>query len=833
MAYSLNGIVNDSIVSNGTLRIGHFGSANDTVGAGSFTVDSGTALVLKDPEPEAQDNPIGPILSIGRYSGSVGYGLITGAGSTVSLLIDTATTSLDSGAGVNVGRDGGQGTLIVDNGGRLELISTDTLSLNAINVGRGTSASAYDKPADGFLMVSGGSVAVEGLGALLRAGRDGGQGFVVIEQNSAVDLTGQGDDANARLQVAFQNTATNGETRGTMIVSESVINIKALGDGGRAAVSVAADGDLSLPSKLVGTLLLTDNALINVTGERASANFGAVANASAEVTIQDSSQLIVTDTDSLDQGGAFIGIGNANGVLKANVTVTGAGSRLEAVDGYVLVGGEPSFGVVGNGLLTLKDGGTLAADFVTMGRGGTVVGSDASIIANVGLDSGTLRLATGGPLTLTGGLFASIGGTLRFDVADDGAGGLVNGRLDHISADNLGVAFADAKIVIDSIDGTKFLGGDTLLLGTSDSGFFFLNEMNPADVSVTEQGAGFGFMLSNANLNLTFKALNDGAVPGVAVLDFGTGNLFGATFTYDTASQAGRGSGGQLWDVIARGVDEVNGTAGDDAFTVVGSGGLVLRGFGGNDVLNGGAGSDILDGGTENDTLNGGAGADNLDGGADGDTLLGGAGADKLTGGAGADSLDGGTEADTLEGGAGADTLNGGTEADTMDGGADADGLLGGAGADTLIGGAGGDTLDGGTEADVLIGGTEADTLTGGTGADVLIGGLGLDKLTGGADKDRFIYTARTDSNPGSTADRILDFDDAGDDRIDLAAVYAKTLTYVGSAAFTKIGQVRINDIKGADVVVEVNLDTDSAAEMQIRLVGTTLASMSKGDFIL
>jgi len=55
----------------------------------------------------------------------------------------------------------------------------------------------------------------------------------------------------------------------------------------------------------------------------------------------------------------------------------------------------------------------------------------------------------------------------------------------------------------------------------------------------------------------------------------------------------------------------------------------------------------------------------------------------------------------------------------------------------------------------------------------------------------------------------------------------------VQNAAFTKVGQVRINDVPCTGVVVEVNLDADRLAEMQIRREGTTLAGVGRDDFIL
>jgi len=52
-------------------------------------------------------------------------------------------------------------------------------------------------------------------------------------------------------------------------------------------------------------------------------------------------------------------------------------------------------------------------------------------------------------------------------------------------------------------------------------------------------------------------------------------------------------------------------------------------------------------------------------------------------------------------------------------------------------------------------------------------------------------------------------------------------------AVFTGAGQVRINDIAGADIIVEVNTGGSLGADVSVRLKATTLASMSAGDFLL
>jgi serralysin len=102
-------------------------------------------------------------------------------------------------------------------------------------------------------------------------------------------------------------------------------------------------------------------------------------------------------------------------------------------------------------------------------------------------------------------------------------------------------------------------------------------------------------------------------------------------------------------------------------------------------------------------------------------------------------------------GSAGNDALSGGAGADSLSGAAGADTLSAAGGNDTLLGGAGRDVLDGGAGDDLIIGGGSADTITGGTGADRIV-----------------FQNMATDR-----ADRILDFDAAAGDRVDISALLA------------------------------------------------------------
>ena len=84
----------------------------------------------------------------------------------------------------------------------------------------------------------------------------------------------------------------------------------------------------------------------------------------------------------------------------------------------------------------------------------------------------------------------------------------------------------------------------------------------------------------------------------------------------------------------------------------------------------------------------------------------------------------------------------------------------------------------------IINGGAGNDTLNGGLGNDILIGNLGRDTSTGGGGNDIFRYLAITHSPVGAGADVILDFDDSGNDMIDLSALFGPAMTYRHNLGF-------------------------------------------------
>jgi Ca2+-binding RTX toxin-like protein len=141
----------------------------------------------------------------------------------------------------------------------------------------------------------------------------------------------------------------------------------------------------------------------------------------------------------------------------------------------------------------------------------------------------------------------------------------------------------------------------------------------------------------------------------------------------------------------------------------------------------------------------------------------------------------------------------------------------------------------GNSAVNVLDGGAGDDTVWGYAGDDVLIGGGGKDVLNGGDGADFFSYRQAGDSPVGPAArDIILDFQ-AGSDKIDLAALQtAQPLQFAapsepGAAPTLGAFGVTYSWLNGS-TLVDIDLNGDSSADMQIELVGQLRLSAS--DFI-
>ena len=173
--------------------------------------------------------------------------------------------------------------------------------------------------------------------------------------------------------------------------------------------------------------------------------------------------------------------------------------------------------------------------------------------------------------------------------------------------------------------------------------------------------------------------------------------------------------------------------------------------------------------------------------------------------------------------GAGIDAVTGGIDNDWFEGGADNDILRGNGGSDRLDSGAGNDSMFGGIGNDILIGRA---------GNDILIGGLGRDVMAGGAHNDTFRFLNKANS-PVGNPDVITDFDNSGNNRIDVSALFGPAMIYRHNGGFHGRRPSAHQRHRGCRVIVQANTGGSLAADFAIRLAATTLGSMTGNDFIL
>lgn len=314
---------------------------------------------------------------------------------------------------------------------------------------------------------------------------------------------------------------------------------------------------------------------------------------------------------------------------------------------------------------------------------------------------------------------------------------------------------------------------------------------------------------------------------GLSITD-GSGNntLYGYGNGFDiTAGEgddyigAGTGStidaGGGNNGISANGGSTVTAGSGNDVINTTASTAVTITAGSGNNSINGGAsfeqlhdyvtGALTVTTGSGNDLIKTGTGADIVNAGGGDDAITSWGGADQFTGGGGNDTMvcgpsyTGETASVQLSGDAGDDSAAGGEGGDVISGGADNDALSGNGGNDNITG-------DGGNDA-----------LNGGNGDDTLNGGSGADTLTGGAGHDRFIVNG--------TEDRIADFGEGDDEKLDISALGGGAFTFIGTNTFSGTRQeVRYaaDGSGGTDVFVDTDGDGDSDHQIHI-VVGMTL----------
>lgn len=150
----------------------------------------------------------------------------------------------------------------------------------------------------------------------------------------------------------------------------------------------------------------------------------------------------------------------------------------------------------------------------------------------------------------------------------------------------------------------------------------------------------------------------------------------------------------------------------------------------------------------------------------------------------------------------------------------------------------GNDQIWGLTGSDTILAGAGNDTVAGGANNDTITGGAGADDMWGEAGNDRFVFNGLFEmGKTAATRDYIGDFV-RNADKIDLAAVDAKT-TVAGNDAFAWLGNGAFSGVagqlhqtsEGGNTIISGDVNGDRVADFHIELQGAfTLSSV---DFIL
>jgi len=526
----------------------------------------------------------------------------------------------------------------------------------------------------------------------------------------------------------------------------------------------------------------------------------------------------------------------------------------------------------------LSDGGRPLGPISAIGEATTEDFTDIRFI--FGTEDDDVIDAPPGPVVVQG-----LGGNDTITGANNGASWLSGDAGDDVV---VGHGFNNTLIGGDGNDHLVAVDGHNAFQGGAGDDRLGVDGGNNA----IDGGDGFdtvAYGLAPVTVNLVDNHLNGGAAAGdsyVSVEQF----LLSASnddFLGANAADTVFGFGGNVFLSGGAGDDMLDGGTDNDSLDG-GDGNDILRGGsfinregieqpGGDDLLSGGNGNDILDGGNGDDVLNGGAGADILAGGAGHDfasyngavagvsidltkassTWTGDAQGDVLTGieeitlTSLGDIFRGDDNPNVVDGSFGDDQIYGLGGDDDLMGSRGNDSLYGGNGNDRLVGdgsfrATGNDYLQGNAGNDTLLGGRGNDTLVGGSGNDSMSGGLGGDKLVGETGVDVFQYAFVEESQAivvdgVNQLDQIVDFVQ-GEDKIDLSAIDADPAVQ-GDQAFAFVADPahyigdwsgvvwETTDIRSGRATINVSVDDDPAAEMQIDM--SHPYQFTAGDFIL
>jgi Ca2+-binding RTX toxin-like protein len=651
---------------------------------------------------------------------------------------------------------------------------------------------------------------------------------------------GDGDDTVIVVaQLTGYGTLNGGNGIDTLQLDRALAPVNALGGGGPYALSLAIFNNTALTT-LTSFERLTFNSLA---GDRISAQFafGGNGGSANQIGTGLAATAEIVGGAGADEVTLLFNTANLPGTVTApSFTFTNWETATRAY-----LGDRVTIVATGNGDATLNGSAHSAGVQGLVGGGGNDIinGSSGMDMLGGGAGGNDQLFGNGGDdtLFLINTYLITPSGTINPESTRTGAGSLFDGGADTdflLLGGNV-----NFQGTIQNIEGLVLIPGYT-------------NTNAGATLAVGSQYATV-VTFSNATFAAFPTNLQVGGQGQVDITLGAAGDTFnGAAFQFDLGSDV-------VFNIISSaGSDTVTGTSSRD----------ILEASGGSDTLNGLGGDDVLwlyaaaasaQGGADDDTFhlftNGGGSA--IDGGADFDTLIveqnttlsgpvAGLEAIHLIGTQlimnGTTFKNGFTANATITGaGTVVVAMVAGTEFKgqnlIMNTGSVAFVVLGTTGVDVVKGVINAvNIIIGGDSTDQLRGGALNDTINGEGGNDKIVGFTGADTLTGGAGADQFRYLFATDSGVGGLADHITDFV-AGADRLNFSLLDAdpvapgrQALTFIDTAAFSATGTAQVRyGVSGANLLVQVDLDGNGTADMEIVLDNAAAQTLTSGDFML
>jgi len=461
---------------------------------------------------------------IGSLSGGIGTANIDGFGSSWNVSGEMILGGTETA-------DGGQGTITISNGGRLNV--GDDNSFGKVSVsGSGAggllvirNGSILNSNTDSFSSTVGGGTGKSGTVSVLGAGSQwNSQGILLLGSsgNGFLNIDSGGVVTNMGRVILADGSSSSGDITvtgsGSQLSSTDTMDI---GFAGVGVVNVGAGGSLT---NTVGFLGSTANAFgtATVSGTGSQWNNSGALN----VGLNGNGTLIVEDGGLTSNTTGVIGseVGSTG-----TVTINGTGSQWNN-SGFLYVG------LLGNGTLNVEAGGLASSSRGEIGFDSNSTGS-VTITGNGSQwnNSGELTVGVFGTGTLdveAGGVISSFGGSVAFWGGSTGTATITGNGSQWNNLDVLSVG-ASGNGTLNIEAGGKVSSTDSLL-GDSVGG------------TGTAIVTGDGSLWSTGNLFLGGSAFSDGGVGTLNILDGGQ-LLVGDDTVNGVMTIGGSGAGAELW----------------------------------------------------------------------------------------------------------------------------------------------------------------------------------------------------------------------------------------------------------------------------------------------